>query len=61
MHGGTGDRSHGTLMIYALKRLQDAHGKGEKPPAGSIAAVDMATADGLASAQHERDTRPDTM
>lgn len=48
-------------MTYALKRLQDAHGKGEKPPAGSIAAVDMATADGLASAQHERDTRPGTM
>lgn len=46
-------------MIYALKRLQDAHGRGEKPPL--IAAVDMGTADGLASAQHERDTRPDTM
>lgn len=59
MHGGTSDRSHGTLMIYALKRLQDAHGRGEKPPL--IAAVDMGTADGLASAQHERDTRPDTM
>lgn len=34
-------------------------GEGKTPPL--IAAVDMGTADGLASAQHERDTRPDTM